>query len=699
MSGTLGSLLLGLGVNRSALTGGLGAAEAEVGKFEGATGGLMSKVGGHFEGGAKKVGGFATGVAGIGALGIDAGIVAIGTKAVEAATKFQSATVNVANSAKIPVAAAEELGKAFLGTSSDAQKMMDTYSLVAGQLGVVKGSALSTAEAVTYMKSANLLARVSGQDLDATTQSLAAALKGFNLQVTDAPKAANVLYNATRLTGAGFEEIVKGANKMQAKLGDAAPTLDEMGGLMLSLSDKGVKGSRGIMMITGGLEHMYSGTPAVSAELEKLGARVTDAHGKFLPLADILTQLQPKFAAMTEAQRQAAGAAIFGAGAAGTLDKIVVEGGKGLDKYIKQVGEKGALEQAGANRLDTFATQQAKLHNQIANTQILIGQQLLPVIQHLTDRLIPIITGVTSWAQANPGLATGLVLVLGGVVTLIPVIMALNLALAMNPIGLVVIAIAALVAGIIWAYFNFQPFHEIVNAVFGALAKGAGVVMPVVIAVFSWLVDNVLPVLVSAFGLVYASVKLWFDLLGVVIGWIGGFFGPPLKALGEMVAKGLGFKDLGDMVQHVWDALVGFGKFLVDIFTKNLKEAGKALDAITGILSNLDPNKRQSPSLVDRVGAGVTDIMGQYSRLSRLTIAPPRLAGFSAPVSQVNLEGPRAAAGGDGPSRPGSRGDGGRGDMAEIERLLGRAVDIWERAYNNRPAPAGATAAAARVGA
>ena len=59
-----------------------------------------------------------------------------------------------------------------------------------------------------------------------------------------------------------------------------------------------------------------------------------------------------------------------------------------------------------------------------------------------------------------------------------------NAALSANPIGLVVIAIAALVAGLIYAYKHSETFRKIVNAAFHAVAATAK-------AVFNWLSNAV----------------------------------------------------------------------------------------------------------------------------------------------------------------------------------------------------------------
>ena len=59
--------------------------------------------------------------------------------------------------------------------------------------------------------------------------------------------------------------------------------------------------------------------------------------------------------------------------------------------------------------------------------------------------------------------------------------MALNAALSANPIGLVVIAIAALVAGLIYAYQHSATFRAIVQGAMKAVvlrSVGCGITLP-----------------------------------------------------------------------------------------------------------------------------------------------------------------------------------------------------------------------------
>jgi tape measure domain-containing protein len=95
----------------------------------------------------------------------------------------------------------------------------------------------------------------------------------------------------------------------------------------------------------------------------------------------------------------------------------------------------------------------------------------------------------------------------------------LNAALTANPIGLVVVAIAALVAGLVLAYRNSETFRKVVKGAFDAVGQAAS---------FMW--NNVIKPVFKLW------LKLWFTVVGAMLngaakafGWVPGI-GPKLKA-------------------------------------------------------------------------------------------------------------------------------------------------------------------------
>lgn len=91
----------------------------------------------------------------------------------------------------------------------------------------------------------------------------------------------------------------------------------------------------------------------------------------------------------------------------------------------------------------------------------------------------------------------------------------LNAALTANPIGIVVVAIAALVAGIIYAYRNSETFRNIVQAVWKAIKVAIG-------ATVDWIVKYVWPVIQRIIQLQVAYWKFLWNAIKAV--WAGIVF-------------------------------------------------------------------------------------------------------------------------------------------------------------------------------
>lgn len=142
----------------------------------------------------------------------------------------------------------------------------------------------------------------------------------------------------------------------------------------------------------------------------------------------------------------------------------------------------------------------------------------------------------------------------------------LNAALTANPIGVVVMAIAALVAGVIYAWYHFESFRAGVMGVWEVLK-----------ATFAWVASAVQPIidgLVLGFQLWWAAVQAtWAALVGMfqAIGaWLAhvwerlqGFIGKVTGAFGRLADILMApFKKVFDVLSHIpgFSKLVGFAK-------------------------------------------------------------------------------------------------------------------------------------------
>jgi hypothetical protein len=153
-------------------------------------------------------------------------------------------------------------------------------------------------------------------------------------------------------------------------------------------------------------------------------------------------------------------------------------------------------------RLSTWVVEQG-----IPSAERLYAQfktNVLPILKDVgafvKDPLIPTLQDFGSWINRNkdfliPFAATVAAVVAGfkiyatvqkGVTA---VTAAWNAVLLMNPIGLVIIAVAALVAGLVVAYQRSETFRDIVNGAFDAVKRAASALAEAAVGSFQFLLD------------------------------------------------------------------------------------------------------------------------------------------------------------------------------------------------------------------
>jgi len=86
---------------------------------------------------------------------------------------------------------------------------------------------------------------------------------------------------------------------------------------------------------------------------------------------------------------------------------------------------------------------------------------------------------------------------------------ALNVVMSLNPIGLIIIAIVALVAALAWAWNNSETFRNVVTTVWTGIQTAVG-------AVVGWFTGTLIP----AFNSVWATVSPVLSAIGAVFTWV-----------------------------------------------------------------------------------------------------------------------------------------------------------------------------------
>ena len=140
----------------------------------------------------------------------------------------------------------------------------------------------------------------------------------------------------------------------------------------------------------------------------------------------------------------------------------MIKGGADLDTVMAELSK--TFGGAAAEAANTTAGKFATMKIQMDELKEGIGASLLPVV----ERLLPFLQGMADWAAKNPQTFT---IIAGAIGAIALSIMAINTAMALNPIGLIIIGIGALIAALAIAYTKFEGFRDIVRIVINQIAS------------------------------------------------------------------------------------------------------------------------------------------------------------------------------------------------------------------------------------
>lgn len=247
---------------------------------------------------------------------------------------------------------------------------------------------------------------------------------------------------------------------------------------------------------------------------------------------------------------------VFGAKAAQELAANVQNGNFNIDKWTQALKtNQGALEDTTSN-----ATTMQDAWSQATNSvSIALGGTLAPVISDVVIAVSDVITKVAQVVQQSPilqalliGVATALG-ILAGALAITSLISAVQKAFAMlnttmltNPIFLVVTAIAALVAGLVYAYNHCETFRAIVDKAFTVIKT----VVVTVINTIKTVITTVFNTIKTIFSTTWNTAK---TIVTSVWNGIKGAVTTAVNAVKNTISSV--FNAIKSVAQSVWNAI------------------------------------------------------------------------------------------------------------------------------------------------
>jgi hypothetical protein len=201
----------------------------------------------------------------------------------------------------------------------------------------------------------------------------------------------------------------------------------------------------------------------VLGKLARATGSVTDAQKLATQAMDIAAATGKPLATVTTALEKAYGGNLTALAKLAPEYRQMIKDGASFEEVMAAIGvTTGGAASEAAN---TAQGQFKRLGVALNETKESIGAALLPAV----EAVLPLLTAFGAWASEHPEI---LLAVGGAIAAIAAAIVAVNIAMALNPFSLIAAAVVGLGALLVVAYQKFQPFRTAVDAVFGAIKFG-----------------------------------------------------------------------------------------------------------------------------------------------------------------------------------------------------------------------------------
>lgn len=560
---------------------------------------------------------------------ITAPIVAIGVAAVATVAKFDDSMSKMAASAGLT---ADEFDTLRVRAKNMGSTTAHSASAAADGMYYLASSGMNAAEIYEAIPQVLDLASAGALDLGRAAEITTAIMGSFGLAAADAGKVADALARTASETNTNINALGEGFKYAGPAAKAAGMDINQTSAILGVFAKAGITGGQAGTTFVAMLNDMKKKSKDGQLAIGEHSVALYDAAGNMRDMGTVMADIGKATANMTTQQKDAALGSIFQSESLKGVNNML-EIGVGFHKNLEAAiyDSSGAAKEMADIMESNIGGALRQMKSQLEGIVIDLGDLLVPII---INKVVPalqsfgkFISGViekfnslSPTMKAIIGVVVGLVaaagpllVVLGTIIQIAPLVGA-AITFMTGPIGIVIVAIAALVAGLVYAYTKSETFRDVVKAVFGEIG-----------AIISRTIENI-----KSYFEIFTNIitgqwgKAWdgivnvlarkAETLGKIIGalakwipakwhelwtWVADFAG---KVWGKITDK------VGEIANTLIDLWAGGWQGIVDI----LRNAGASiLNWVMSIATKLyDAGKNLIGSLVDGIMGRSKDLEG-----------------------------------------------------------------------------------------
>lgn len=340
------------------------------------------------------------------AAAVGMGLVGAFGLAVTAAARFdkqmssvQAATRASATELDLLRQAAMEAGKDTSYSATEAAAAVEELAKAGVSTGNILGGGLSGALD---------LAAAGQMDVAEAAEVAASAMTQFKLSGSEVPHVADLLAAAAGKAQGSVHDMSMALNQAGLVSAQMGLSIEDTVGTLTSFASAGLMGSDAGTSLKTALLMLANPTDKAKELMTQLGISAYDSQGQFVGITALAGQLKTQLGGLTQEQRNAALATIFGADAIRAASILYEQGSEGISKWIGKVDDSGYAAETARMKTDNLIGDIERLKGELENLAITAGGQSSGGLRWLAQGLEAIVAQVGSLPPAVSGTAVAL---------------------------------------------------------------------------------------------------------------------------------------------------------------------------------------------------------------------------------------------------------------------------------------------------
>ena len=501
----------------------------------------------------------------------------------------------------------------------------------AGALDKMAMAGLTSKQSMALLAGTTNLATAAGADLTTAVDIATDALGAFGLMTEDEKalegnlnRLSDVMAKTTNMFNTDISGFFESAKMGAATFTSTGQSLEDFSAMVGVMASSSIKGSESGTQLRNMMLSLASPSKTAAMALDRMGIKTTDAQGNFLNIIDILAQFEKGMKGMGDAEKAAALTDIFGKRTVTGVTLLLAEGTEGLKRYSKELQNAGgtaanvaaamrgslanrievlksALTELGFKFVDAFAAKGGKAIENLTAT--ITNFDPASIIDFLTAAFtviskivgvlwkmrIIIISLAIAWGVYKVAVIAAVVI--SNIMGMVQAVQALvsaqqgmnvvqaifNVLLTENPVGVIIVAIAALIAIIILCVKHWDDITAAMARCWDWVKKNQEAVLGI-IAVFT-----------GPFGFIISIVReFWNEWDRITQAFTNGGIIAGLKQIGATILSALLAPLQG--VFELLGKIPGVGKHFEN-FATNIEGFRNQIKGIDDSTANVSTNK------------------------------------------------------------------------------------------------------------